>query len=44
MEIAQAIRTDSHLPAWSPAEFEALLQRERGIWLPLIRDLKITLD
>ncbi|SHK03811.1 Tripartite-type tricarboxylate transporter, receptor component TctC [Roseomonas rosea] len=27
-----------------PAEFEALLQRERGIWLPLIRDLKITLD
>ncbi|MBP0443634.1 tripartite tricarboxylate transporter substrate binding protein [Roseomonas sp. SSH11] len=27
-----------------PAEFEALLERERGIWLPLIRDLKITLD
>lgn len=27
-----------------PAEFDALLERERGIWLPLIRDLKITLD
>ncbi|WP_338662139.1 tripartite tricarboxylate transporter substrate binding protein [Pararoseomonas sp. SCSIO 73927] len=27
-----------------PAEFEALLERERGVWLPLIRDLGITLD
>ena len=27
-----------------PAEFEALLERERGTWLPLIRDLNITLD
>ncbi|MCR0982182.1 Bug family tripartite tricarboxylate transporter substrate binding protein [Roseomonas populi] len=27
-----------------PTEFEALLERERGIWLPLIRDLGITLD
>ncbi|WP_424134248.1 Bug family tripartite tricarboxylate transporter substrate binding protein [Roseomonas chloroacetimidivorans] len=27
-----------------PAEFEALLERERTTWLPLIRDLKITLD
>jgi len=27
-----------------PAEFETLLERERGTWLPLIRDLNITLD
>ncbi|WP_458096318.1 Bug family tripartite tricarboxylate transporter substrate binding protein [Roseomonas sp. WA12] len=27
-----------------PSEFEALLERERGTWLPLIRDLNITLD
>ncbi|MFC7737056.1 Bug family tripartite tricarboxylate transporter substrate binding protein [Roseomonas sp. GCM10028921] len=27
-----------------PAEFEALLERERGTWLPLIRDLNIALD
>ncbi|MFC0386160.1 Bug family tripartite tricarboxylate transporter substrate binding protein [Muricoccus vinaceus] len=27
-----------------PAEFEALLERERATWLPLIRDLNITLD
>jgi tripartite-type tricarboxylate transporter receptor subunit TctC len=27
-----------------PAEFEALLERERATWLPLIRDLAITLD
>lgn len=27
-----------------PAEFDALLERERGTWLPLIRDLNITLD
>ncbi|TPG49522.1 tripartite tricarboxylate transporter substrate binding protein [Roseomonas nepalensis] len=27
-----------------PAEFEALLDRERATWLPLIRDLNITLD
>jgi pyrroloquinoline-quinone synthase len=29
MEIAQAIRPDNHLPAWSPAEFEAQL-RDKG--------------
>lgn len=27
-----------------PAAFEALLERERAIWMPLIRDLGITLD
>ncbi|MFH5924399.1 Bug family tripartite tricarboxylate transporter substrate binding protein [Roseomonas xinghualingensis] len=27
-----------------PVEFEALLERERATWLPLIRDLSITLD
>ncbi|WP_159349175.1 Bug family tripartite tricarboxylate transporter substrate binding protein [Roseomonas harenae] len=27
-----------------PAEFETLLERERSTWLPLIRDLNITLD
>ena len=27
-----------------PAEFEALLERERATWLPLIRDLNIVLD
>ncbi|MBI0536289.1 tripartite tricarboxylate transporter substrate binding protein [Roseomonas sp. KE2513] len=27
-----------------PTEFEALLERERATWLPLIRDLNITLD
>ena len=27
-----------------PAEFETLLERERATWLPLIRDLNITLD
>ena len=27
-----------------PAEFEALLERERATWLPLIRDLNITLE
>ena len=27
-----------------PGEFQALLEAERGVWVPLIRDLRITLD
>jgi tripartite-type tricarboxylate transporter receptor subunit TctC len=27
-----------------PGEFQALLEAERAVWVPLIRDLRITLD
>ena len=27
-----------------PAEFQALLEAERGVWVPLIKSLGITLD
>ena len=27
-----------------PGEFQALIEAERAVWVPLIRDVQITLD